>query len=251
VVEDRATQFACSGDTTRVLRRYREEWWGMTEFLEDFARMALELHDESTVDETVERVLEYALKAVHADYAGVVFFHHKKQVETTAATDPLVAELNGIQVECGEGPDIDLTDRYSVIVSDTHAEQRWPTWAKRVAEAGIRSLLSVRLYTSSSTVGMLNLYDREPDKFDVSDQEVAHVLARHAAVALASARQTENLWQAIDARKRVGQAQGILMERFDLNEDQAFAVLMRYSQNNNIKLREVAERLISTRHLPQ
>jgi GAF domain-containing protein len=235
-----------------VLGRYREEWWGMTEFLEDFARMALELHGEGSVHETVDRVLEYALKAVHADYAGVVFVHHNRRVETSAATDPLVAELDKIQVECGEGPDIDLlADRYSVIVSDTHAEQRWPTWAKRVAEAGVRSLLSVRLYTSSSTVGMLNLYDREPDKFDVSDQEVAHVLARHAAVALASARQTENLWQAIDARKRVGQAQGILMERFDLNEDQAFAVLMRYSQNNNIKLREVAERLVTTRDLPQ
>jgi GAF domain-containing protein len=224
----------------------------MTEFLEDFARMALELHDEGTVHETVDRVLEYALKAVHADYAGIVFFHNRRRVETAAATDSLVAELDAIQIEVGEGPDIDvLADRYSVIVSDTRAEGRWPAWAKRVDQIGVRSLLSVRLYTSSTTVGTLNLYDREPDKFDVSDQEVAHVLARHAAVALAHARQTENLWQAIDARKRVGQAQGILMERYHLDEDQAFAVLMRYSQNNNIKLREVAERLIATRDLPQ
>jgi AmiR/NasT family two-component response regulator len=112
-------------------------------------------------------------------------------------------------------------------------------------------MLSVRLYTSSTTVGTLNLFDRLPDRFDVSDQEVAHVLARHAAVALANARNTQNLWQAIDARKRVGQAQGILMERFDLDEDKAFSVLMRYSQNNNMKLRDVAERLVTTRDLPE
>jgi GAF domain-containing protein len=224
----------------------------MTEFLEDFARMAIELHDEGTVTETVDRVLEYALKAVHADYAGVVFVHNGRQAETPVSTDPLVGRLDAIQVEVGEGPDIDiLDDRYSVIVSDTLTETSWPTWARRVADEGIRSLLSVRLYTSSTTVGTLNLYDSRPDKFDVSDQEVAHVLARHAAVALATARNTENLWQAIDARKRVGQAQGILMERYGLNEDQAFAVLVRYSQNNNIKLRDVAERLIATRDLPQ
>ena len=224
----------------------------MTEFLEEFARMALELHNEGTVDETVDRVLEYALKAVHADYAGIVFVSGRSSVDTAASTDPFVARLDKIEAECGEGPDMDLrADRYSVIVSDTRTETRWPTWGRRVAELGIRSMLSVRLYTSSTTVGTLNLFDRAPDRFDVSDQEVAHVLARHAAVALANARNTENLWQAIDARKRVGQAQGILMERYDLNEDQAFAVLMRYSQNNNIKLREVAERLVATRDLPQ
>jgi AmiR/NasT family two-component response regulator len=67
---------------------------------------------------------------------------------------------------------------------------------------------------------------------------------------LASARRAENLWLAIDARKLVGQAQGILMERFDLTPDQAFAVLLRYSQDKNIKLRDVAELLVSRRSLP-
>lgn len=222
-----------------------------SDFLEEFAQMALELNEKDSVDDTVDRVLEYALKAVSCGYAGVMIVHGRQRIETAAATSPLVAEIESIQTECGQGPDLDvLEDRYSVLVRDTRTETRWPTWARRVADKGIRSLLSVRLYTSSSTVGTLNLYDEQPDAFDAVDQDVAHVLARHAAVALSHARQTENLWQAIDARKRVGQAQGILMERYQLNEDQAFAVLMRYSQNNNMKLREVAERLVSTRDLP-
>lgn len=222
-----------------------------SDFLEEFAQMALELNDEGSVDDTIERVLEHALKAVNCGYAGIMIVHGRKRIETAAATAPLVAEIESIQTECGEGPDLDvLEDRYTVLVTDTRTETRWPTWAQCVAAKGIRSLLSVRLYTSSTTVGTLNLYDEEPNRFDAADQDVAHVLARHAAVALANARQTENLWQAIDARKRVGQAQGILMERYQLSEDQAFAVLMRYSQNNNMKLREVAERLVSTRDLP-
>lgn len=219
-------------------------------FLENFARMALELHDGS-VHETIELVMDYALKAVDCAYAGVVFVHAGAHVDTAAATDPLVPHLEKLQVELGEGPDLDvLGARTSLIVSDTRLDPRWPQWGRAVAETGVRSLLSVRLYTSSSTIGALNLYDRAPDKFDISDQEVAHVLARHAAVALASARQTENLWQAIDSRKRIGQAQGILMERYDLTEDQAFAVLRRYSQDKNVKLRDVAELLVSTRDLP-
>ena len=169
---------------------------------EELADLAIALHDEPSVDETVDRVLEYALKAVDCRYAGVIFVHGRRKVETAAATDPLIEALDQVQMECGEGPDIDvLVDRYSVLVSDTRTDTRWPTWAARVAAHGIHSMISVRLYTSASTIGTLNLYDPEPDKFDVDDQAVAHLLARHAAVALAAARTTENLWQAVDARK--------------------------------------------------
>jgi GAF domain-containing protein len=218
---------------------------------EDLADLAISLHDEPTVHETVDKVLQYALKAVDCEYAGVVFVHGRRRVETAAATDPFIETLELVQLECGQGPDIDvLEDRYGVLVSDTTSDRRWPQWAERVASYGIRSMISARLYTSASTIGTLNLYDSKPEKFDLDDQAVAHLLARHAAVALAAARTTENLWLAVDARKLVGQAQGILMERFQLSADQAFAVLMRYSQDNNLKLRAVAEKLVETRELP-
>lgn len=223
----------------------------MTSDPSEFAEIALRLHEEGSVDETAERILEYGLKAVNCAYAGVIFVHGGKRVETVVATHPIVEVLDQIQLEHGEGPDIDvIADVPSIIVHDTTTETRWPDWGKRVADAGIRSLLSVRLYTTTDTVGTLNLYDVQPNHFDVDDQAVAHILARHAAIALANARNNEQLLQAIDARKLIGQAQGILMERFDLNADQAFAVLLRYSQDYNVKLRLVAERLVATRVLP-
>ncbi|HEY0903083.1 MAG TPA: GAF and ANTAR domain-containing protein [Marmoricola sp.] len=217
---------------------------------EQFAELALALHDE-TVEETVDKVLEFTLKAIGCDLAGVIFVHGKHNIETAAATDPIVAKLDAMQIEIGEGPDVSVLEtRLSVIVSDTRTDTRWPRWAERVADEGVRSLLSVRMYTGDVTIGTLNAYSRQPDAFDVDDQAVAHVLARHAAVALGNARKVENLWMAVDARKRIGQAQGILMERFDLTADQAFAVLLRYSQDNNVKLRVVADRLVETRELP-
>jgi GAF domain-containing protein len=219
-------------------------------YVEEFAQLALALHDE-TVEETVEKVLEFTLKAIGCDYAGVIFVRGKQDIETAAATDPIVAKLDAMQMEVGEGPDVSvLEDRLSVIVGDTKTESRWPRWAARVYDCGIRSLLSVRMYTGEETIGTLNAYSKAPDAFDVDDQAVAHVLARHAAVGLGNARKIENLWMAVDARKRIGQAQGILMERFDLTADQAFAVLLRYSQDNNVKLRTVADRLVETRELP-
>jgi GAF domain-containing protein len=213
--------------------------------------MALSLHEEATVTETVDRVLDFARSAVDCSHAGVVFVHAKQHIETVASTDPLVAALHDKQMELHEGPDLAIDeDRNSVLVDDTWEEARWPTWASLAAELGFRSMIGTRLYTSQRTVGSLNLYDTRPHQFSASDVQVAHVLARHAAIALSRVQESAHLWRAIDARKLIGQAQGIVMERYDLEAERAFEVLRRYSQNNNIKLRDVAQMVVDTRRLP-
>lgn len=215
-----------------------------------FAEMAVAVHAEGTIEETVELILAYALTAMQCKYAGVIL-HRRSGIETLAATDPIVADLDKLQLELGEGPDIDLlSERTGVLVTDAESDQRWPVWARRVAEAGVHSMLGARLYTADRVVGTLNFYDPSPGHFGIEDQSVAAVLASHAATALAKANEIANLHIAIDARHRVGEAQGILMERYDLSEDQAFQVLLRFSQDNNIKLREVAEHVVTTRSLP-
>lgn len=218
---------------------------------EEFAELALALHEVGSFDETVDKVLEFAVKALSCAYAGVILVHPGDRVETVAATHPLVADLDKIQLESGEGPDVALlADLHGVRIADVRQDQRWPRWSAQVAATGVRSMLGTRLYTSRSMIGSLNFYDPEPDRFSDEDADVAHMLARHAAVALDNARGEEHLWKAIDARNLVGQAQGILMERFGIDAEQAFAVLRRYSQDNNLRLRVVAEKLIDTRSLP-
>ena len=217
----------------------------------DLAELALDLHEGNSLVDTVDRALVYAVKALGCTHAGVILVHEKSSVETVAATDPLVADLDRVQLESGEGPDLEIiADRTSVIVADTRHEERWPRWSQAVADSGIRSMLGTRLYTTSTTLGSLNFYDSEPGRFGPEDADVAHMLARHVAVAMDAARDAEHLWKAIDARNVIGQAQGILMERYGVDADQAFRVLHRYSQDNNLKLHVVAQRLIDTRRLP-
>jgi GAF domain-containing protein len=214
--------------------------------------MALSIHEEATVSETVDRVLDFAHCAVDCTHAGVVFVHAKQRIETVACTDPMVAALHAREMELHEGPDLSIVrDRNTVVVNDTLADDRWPAWGSAAAEAGLRSMIGVRLYTSQRTMGSLNLYSATPDHFAADDLQVAHVLARHAAVAMSRVQESDHLWQAIDARKLIGQAQGILMERYDLDDERAFEVLRRYSQNSNLKLRDVAQMVVDTRELPE
>ena len=209
------------------------------------------MHEEATLSDTVDRVLDFARSAVDCSHAAVVFVHAKQRIETVASTDPVLARLHDTQMDLHEGPDLSIvTDKSSVMVHDTHHEDRWPSWASAAAETGFRSMMGVRLYTSQRTIGSLNLYHSRPHHFSAADLQVAHVLARHAAIAMSRVQESDHLWRAIDARKLIGQAQGILMERYDLDDDHAFEVLRRYSQNSNVKLRDVAQMVVDTRQLP-
>jgi GAF domain-containing protein len=217
-----------------------------------FARMALDLHQEPGVTETVETALQFACQAVGCGHAGLLLLQDPGTLDIGAVTGPLVQKAADLQLDAGEGPgSAVVAGRWdSALVSDTTTDDRWPTWARGVADLGLRNVLAVRLHANATTLGILELFDDKAFAFGQQDVEVAHILAQHVSVAVASAQQEASLWQAVDSRKLIGQAQGILMERFDIEAPQAFAMLRRYSQDNNVKLREVARLLTETRRFP-
>lgn len=217
-----------------------------------FSQMALDLHDEPTAERTIERIADYARIATSCDDAGIMLVHARNQIETAAATSQRVGESHNLQIVHDEGPCLDAIEGEAIYQScDVGNDPRWLKWGPSVAELGIRSVLSVRLETRARRYGSLNLYADRVDAFDEDDVAVATIFVRHAAVALANAHNEEGLQVAIDARKLIGQAQGILMERFDIDADRAFDFLRRQSQAHNVKLRYVAEWVVEHRNSPE
>lgn len=224
---------------------------GVADTADAFSRLALEMHDADGLAETVDAVVEFALHALNCEYAGVALRAPGGRPEVPAVTDPVVAEIYAFQLAGAEGPLVlCMEQRMEVAVPDVLQDVRWPEWSKKVLDLGVRSVLDVPLWTNAGAVGVLGLYSKRPDAFGPDEHAVATILARHAAVAVATARREEHLKVAVDARKLVGEAMGILMERYNLTGDQSFQVLRRYSQDTNTKLHEVAQKLIAGRHLP-
>ncbi|QNE18181.1 GAF and ANTAR domain-containing protein [Kribbella qitaiheensis] len=215
-----------------------------------FGRLAAELHELEEVDVTVDGVIRYALQAVWCTYASVVLIV-KRRPQILALTDPQLAKLYPGQIDAAAGPRLTvLHDGTALLIADVETETRWPTqWRDSVLEAGIHSAIHLPLVVAGRAQAVFSLYIDQPHGFDDNDVEVAHILAQHASVAISTARHRVSMHQAVDARRAVGQAIGILMERYDLDTDRAFEVLKRYSQDTNHKLRAVADELIATRHL--
>jgi GAF domain-containing protein len=216
---------------------------------DDFARLAIELHDANGMTETLESVVQFALQAEACSYAGVTLTLRGSR-EIAAVTDPVVTAIYEAQSEFGEGALLTaVNEGITVHVADTSTESRWPAMSGRFAQYGVGSALHVPMWSGEQLIGVLSLFNTEPNAFSVDDEAIAHILARHASIAVASTRDGETMAAAVDARKLVGQAMGILMERFDLDDSGAFEILKRYSQQNNVKLRDVAQELVDTRNL--
>lgn len=214
-----------------------------------FADIARLLEAEPDTQATLDQIVTLAREAIACDHAGISLLHGRKQVET-ASSAAVVERADALQHELGEGPCLQVIWTHDTfLVEDMASDERWPRWGPAAAELGLCSILAVRLFTHGQTHGALNLYACTPRHFDADDVAVAHIYATHASVALAAARQEENLRRAVDARHLVGQAQGILMERYDLDADRAFEVLRRYSQVSNTKLRTIAEQVVAGRTL--
>ena len=215
-----------------------------------FAEIARLLDAEPGVENTVERIALLAREMVSCDYAGVTLLHAHGRLETAVATHEAVEKCDALQYEYGEGPCLQaIWSQDTFIVDDLTRDSRWPRWGPEAARLGLRSILAVRLFSHGETHGALNLYGSAPRQFDDDDVALAHIFATHASIAFATAREQEDLRRAIDSRHLIGQAQGILMERFDIDADRAFDVLRRYSQDRNIKLRLIAEQIVAGRRL--
>ena len=220
---------------------------------EAFADVAARLHHEPSVQATVDQLVRLAVQATGSSEAGVALVDRQGCLQVAAVTGPVVAELYELQTAGTADTAGPLVAAFSahdaLLVADTASDQRWPAWAQHARRLGIRSVVHLPL-PADRPLGVLSLFSVKPNAFDHGDIEMGHMLARHAAVAVENAKKEQNLLEAIDSRNLIGQAQGILMARYNLDADQAFAVLRRYSQDNNIKLKRIAQQVIETRRLP-
>ncbi|WP_128378169.1 GAF and ANTAR domain-containing protein [Streptomyces cavernae] len=221
------------------------DWRGFALRMADMAR---DLLAQESVDATLARITGSATELVEGcDASGVLILRGRK-VDTLAPTSQLVVDSDQLQERLGEGPCFDAVSssaRGGVFrIADLTREQtRWPAYASRAVALGVGSMMGFLLFTEEEDLGALNLYSRRPGAFTEASEMAGWLLASHAAVAFSSARAHAQLEQAIATRHTIGEAMGILMGSHHLTEEQAFDVLRRYSQENNVKLREVARRV--------
>jgi GAF domain-containing protein len=204
----------------------------------------------SSVDEVLADVTATAKELIPGvDAAGILLLARGGTFESLAGTSELPHKLDELQMKFNEGPCVQAAVEDLIVrTDDFRDEKRWPQYSAACAEMGVLSGLSFKLYTSERTAGALNLFAFEPNAFDGADETTGVILAAHAAAAVLASRQSEQLESALSTRDRIGQAKGIIMERYGVDEVRAFQMLKQLSQDSNTKLTDIAQRVIDTRN---
>ncbi|MEE4023875.1 GAF and ANTAR domain-containing protein [Gordonia sp. PKS22-38] len=229
------------------------------------ARLARRLHGTTRsirFSEPQNVLLEVTQGAVDVlpgvDHAGVTLVRKKArgsrpaELESTAATGDIPRLVDRLQHQTGQGPCFDAVwQQQTMYLADFASETRWPDFIRAVEEqTPVRSVLSIQLFVTDDELGALNLYSEHPDAFDDAAEDLATNLATHAAIALSGARRGEQFRSALASRDIIGQAKGIIMERFDTDALAAFELLRQLSQETNTPLSELAEKLVMKDHPP-
>ena len=210
------------------------------------------LADVTESEEAVDKVVAVAVETVGTEFGGITLIHDQgRRFETVGSTDPSVNAADQLQYELREGPCVEASlGSTSFASSDLASDPRWPTWGPQVSELGFRSVLSTEIHGRGRQIGALNLYGATETTFDDQDIETAALFAHQASLILGFVLHEADLLQAMETRSIVGQAQGILMQRFKIGSATAFALLRRYSMDTNTRVRDLAEYVIETRDLP-
>jgi GAF domain-containing protein len=199
------------------------------------------------LDHTLGQITAAAVEVLPGvAYASITISHADDTLETAAPTDNLIEILDAAQYRLHQGPCYEAaTDTVHITSPNLAADERFPDYAAIAVAAGIRAQAAVRLFDTGKSKGALNLYSPNVGAFE--DLTIlSRLFAHQAAAVIGYAHEIQNLREAINTRSAIGQAVGIVMERYKLNDHRAFAFLARLSQQRNIKLRQIAEQVNNT-----
>ncbi|WP_326546988.1 GAF and ANTAR domain-containing protein [Mycolicibacterium sp. ND9-15] len=211
------------------------------------AELVRGLYNRPDAETVIAELAEHAAVEIPgAQYAGITIIRKSKTVETPAATHLYPMLLDKIQQRHREGPCLTAAwDKKVVYVADLEIDDRFPGYRRdALAETPIRSIMAFQLFIEGETMGALNVYSEKPDVFGDESRSIGLVFAAHSSVAWNAARRDQQFRQALASRDIIGQAKGMIMERYGVDAVQAFDLLRKLSQDSNVPLIKVATEFV-------
>jgi GAF domain-containing protein len=205
------------------------------------------------LQDLLHRLTDHASLVTSSHGAGIMLAGHDG-LGFAAASDDDVITAEIAQDRIDDGPcHAAFEDDQLTVVDDLQGEHRWPEYRERALDVGLRSVIGVPMRAWGQTIGVLDIYRRTPDSWSQADIDAAEIMTSmgagyilHSNQARAQHDLSDQLQTALASRDLIGQAKGLLMAQHRVDAEEAFGMLRSLSQQTNIKLRDVAAKLIET-----
>jgi GAF domain-containing protein len=225
------------------------------DLLNAFAELAL-IAVENPPEQTLHRIAELAKQTLGGIEDVSLTVVEGGRPRSVVFTGQLAVDLDERQYQAGFGPCLDAAKSGQTIVVDTLGEDTPYREFARVADrAGVRHIASVGMPFAQRSIGGLNIYRTATAPFSSIFLEHAEVFAGYAAFAVSNVTsyttavtEATHLRAAMESRAVIEQAKGMIMARDKCTAEEAFDLLVRISQQQNLKLRNVAQAIVDSAH---
>jgi anti-anti-sigma factor len=231
--------------------------------MDELAKQLRMVSSISPHNEVVDGVLRLVVTLATATVGGAdgvsVSLRRRGRLATVAASDQTIIEMDAGQYASGEGPCVDASVEGRWFHAESlDQESRWPDFVPKAQALGINSILSSPLLAHDVPVGALNIYSRTAAAFAREDQQLASTFAAEASTILSDAgldvadqQLSSRLGEVLRTREVISQAQGVLMERHGVGENDAYTALRRFSVEHSSPLSVGARDMVtSSRRIP-
>lgn len=222
------------------------------ELVSTFRTMAEIVYSGESYSSVYDALCRSAVEFVDGCDHASMMMRRNGRTETVASSDEVAAHVDEIERALGQGPCLDAMDDSEPdqhICTDLNNAQKWPELVARVlAETEVKGMAGFRLRQDGEKVGSLNVFSDVAGALDEHSLEQAAVLVAFASVAITALNRGDEavtLRRGLESNREIGKAVGLLMAMHDIDDDQAFKMLAKVSQEMNIKLAEVASQVVA------
>ena len=218
-----------------------------------FVEVADTLVDEFDVIEFLQMLTQRVAALFDTGEVGLMLADHRDRLTFMAASDETAKLMEIHQLQYDDGPCLEAfrTGRPVANVDLAAAADRWPRFAPRATQAGFESVHAFPLRLRREVIGAMSVFGKA-DELDDADTKIVQALADVAVIGLLQERAirrgevlTEQLQGALNSRVVIEQAKGVIAQHRGVTPDEAFDLIRGYARNNNRRLSEVAQTVVT------
>jgi signal transduction protein with GAF and PtsI domain len=203
--------------------------------------------------EILQLIVAMTAKVMDSQICSIMLLDEKRNELFIAATQSLSQEyLSKPNLKVGQSVSgkVVLEKRPTTVIDVTKEPgYMYPEVAR---QEGIVSLLSVPMMVKDRAIGVINSYTKSEHRFKQEEISILQTVANQAAVAIENTHLSEEILtakEALESRKIIERAKGILMKELDVTEDEAYKKIHKKSMDLRKTMKEIAEAIILSSEL--
>lgn len=215
---------------------------------DSLVKVSQSITSEHYLDEILNLIVVVTAEMLNSKICSIMLLEEKGVELVIKATQSLSEDYKkkpNIKVENSLSGSV-IKTRKPAYVYDVRTDEKY-AYRDLAAKEGLTSMVAVPMVLKDKAIGVINVYTKQPHSFTQEEINVLQMVANQAAVAVENTKLMEEAIkakEALETRKLVERAKGILMKMNNLTEDAAYRIIHKKSMDSCKSMKEIAESII-------